>query len=895
MTMYQTISPPLFDIPDFPTLRRVKPLPKRRHASFNFNPEANVNITPNSTGINSPLLSQSNSHSSYISSYHTHPTQQLQPDIAHASDPLPSTVDAERSQYDWRLAPEFFLPEEILRVASVLPEPEVDDGGIGDGGDDAGEPFLPLEPKPPPTNFAPLSTTATPPPPSDISSYDEESRQLTETPYRPPFFRSLTKQHVNQDGPDRTEQLGSEVTEGELQDQFFLRTETDRLLAHADSLSARMALRSYYHSMGYSETEFGTSVGAPLAPLPPVSSSRMDHVAADYIATPPNESETFDDSINASGVTSTAHPANAVESGYVAVGVGRGHDEADGDEREDYTDHANQQGQGNTKKRKVPANVGSSPPHHHHHHHHHIHHYSTGYEPTTGADRGSEKGFSFGLGFGLDSGVESVEVSGSGMISNGVVSDVFGPLPGHDEPQSQLVSTRSHTLRLHRKPQLSPATLAGLRRKELIRNRKKQLEVIMGDLPASDSFALDHALSKNFPPLLSSFTSPNSSPNSPATDTDHGHSHVGPTFVRTGGKPDETFDVGWGWGGADGKEVRVKLSKRAKIRAARAVTLGRLGRHPDAAPFPTREFTYSLASATAERLVNMQQEVTKLRSLFATELARQTAKAAEMVVGTGKSGGGGPGKSGKRRAQQRARTIMNAKSGEQQAEFLEMPQQGTRPSAQPQTPSPQISQTQSQGQTPTPKKGKKKKRSTMANASNPHHLRNYVPSRLPHAAGGGGSTGMNHGQGNQTANASLLWPLALKFLSADLPPRRRKDTSGTGQSDIGVQSLPQLVVPQEEWICSFCEYSLFYGEDAEYRRAIRNRKKVLKRRRRARERAAAAASGVNAAMKNAVAPGTEKTHIEDEEYDDQEYESVPNSVSSRVDGTGNLRNREPPG
>ncbi len=54
----------------------------------------------------------------------------------------------------------------------------------------------------------------------------------------------------------------------------------------------------------------------------------------------------------------------------------------------------------------------------------------------------------------------------------------------------------------------------------------------------------------------------------------------------------------------------------------------------------------------------------------------------------------------------------------------------------------------------------------------------------------------------------------------------------------------QISNPGEEWICSLCEYKLFYGEDEhERRRAIRNRKKILSRRRRAVERAAAAASG----------------------------------------------------
>lgn len=139
---------------------------------------------------------------------------------------------------------------------------------------------------------------------------------------------------------------------------------------------------------------------------------------------------------------------------------------------------------------------------------------------------------------------------------------------------------------------------------------------------------------------------------------------------------------------------------------------------------------------------------------------------------------------------------------------------------------------QSLGVTPQ-KGGKKKKRSALANASNPHHLRNYVPSRLPHS-----------GQVNATQallnTQSLVTPLPLRFLSADVPPRRRRKAA------TGIAT--PLTHPVEEWVCPFCEYDLFYGDDADYQRAINNRKKILKRRRRARERAAAAASGAAAAL-----------------------------------------------
>jgi hypothetical protein len=320
---------------------------------------------------------------------------------------------------------------------------------------------------------------------------------------------------------------------------------------------------------------------------------------------------------------------------YVAVGAGRGgHDEGDGDGRGgggDYQDHLNQQGQGNTKKRKVPANVGSSPPQHHHHHHHHLHHYSShhglGYGHTA-SEEGDVNEFSFGVGFGLDVGDDNGD-SGLG----GVESDVFGPLtPGskgaatayqHHHHQQMGSAPLLLPWQFHRKAKLSRATLAGLQRKELIRSRKKQLEIIMGTL--GNTSALDHALSANFPPLLSSF-SPSSSlnssssssssvvdSNSHSTDDDHGHEREGPTFVRTGGggggesrsrsSEENYWDVGWGWGGgadSDGKDVRVRLSRREKMRDGRIARMGvgRLGRHPDAAPFPTQEFTFTCPSAS---------------------------------------------------------------------------------------------------------------------------------------------------------------------------------------------------------------------------------------------------------------------------------------------------------
>lgn len=205
-----------------------------------------------------------------------------------------------------------------------------------------------------------------------------------------------------------------------------------------------------------------------------------------------------------------------------------------------------------------------------------------------------------------------------------------------------------------------------------------------------------------------------------------------------------------------------------------------------------------------------------LRNRFEEELERQAAKAVKLAAASKMMNSlTSKGRSKRERAQQRARTITNGKppSVEQTAEFLDQALiGGTKP------------------------RGKKKKRSALANASNPHHLRNYVPSRLPHSGGGAAN-------GTSQANPNDLGPLPLRFLSAEIPPRRRK------KAQQAPQPTTQLTNPADEWICAFCEYALFYGDEQEYRRAVRNRKKILRRRRRARERAAAAAAGGNSAAK----------------------------------------------
>lgn len=173
----------------------------------------------------------------------------------------------------------------------------------------------------------------------------------------------------------------------------------------------------------------------------------------------------------------------------------------------------------------------------------------------------------------------------------------------------------------------------------------------------------------------------------------------------------------------------------------------------------------------------------------------------------------------------------------------------------------------------TKSKSKKKKRSALANASNPHHLRNYVPSRLP-----------NSGPLNSTQTTinsqNYLVPPPLRFLSAELPRRRRPS---------GVPSpTASLTNPEDEWICPFCEYSLFYGDELSYRRAIRQRKKILSRRRRALERAAAAAAG----RKKGVAPPSRDAPAGDELTDGYDVSSPEVQTTSMYNGAREEQDRD---
>lgn len=595
--MYRSASPPLFGIPDYPPLRRVKPLPKRRRTSrtsFDINPHTSVNLKASSVLSNASTktyIDSMYSSSSHVSSHHLSQPQPYH--IPGSSGPSQSVQD---SEFDWE--PFLGLPEEALRVAYDLPmrgSLDINDERNGAMGDPHNEKqlLLPEHDLPPLMGSDSLPIAVTPPPSSDASTDEDSDSQarnealnrLSLIPNHPP----LTPEDSN--GEEDPE---SEGTEGDLQERLFSSADTDRFLAQTDPLSTKMALHDYYHSMGLGLSEFDTNTDV----------ARLGDVATGYTPPLPDTTMPLEGDLSRSNLTAAG--------GYVAVGVGRSQDEEITDGRGEYIDHSSQQSQGNTKKRKVPANVGNSPPHHH------LHHYSS-YRSAQGAygtgtagygevekieDDEEEREYNFGFGFGMDLGAGNLAVSGS---DRDVESDVFGPLSGPAGGYQNFSSDDAilPPRHFHRKAKLSPATQAGLQRKELIRRRKKQLEAIMGPLSTgNNSWTLDHALSMNFPSFLSISSASSSPSDSPTTDSDPGVPFRTNTYLDgEGGKgdgDDERLGMGWGRGEDQRKEVKVRLSKRENMRVARVVALGlgRLGRHPDAAPFPAREFTFAVSSTS---------------------------------------------------------------------------------------------------------------------------------------------------------------------------------------------------------------------------------------------------------------------------------------------------------
>lgn len=140
---------------------------------------------------------------------------------------------------------------------------------------------------------------------------------------------------------------------------------------------------------------------------------------------------------------------------YGVMRHGRDQDEDSGEA--DYVDHIQQPG--NTKKRKVPANLGA-------------------------AGHGDE------LGEGLEG---DEEVTDRAIPTGRPEHEYDYGGGGYGPGYSGINSAEQRRFRIPK------ATLAGLSHKEMLRSRKRQLATVLGALTHGDTLALDQALSANYP------------------------------------------------------------------------------------------------------------------------------------------------------------------------------------------------------------------------------------------------------------------------------------------------------------------------------------------------------------------------------------------------------------
>ena len=194
---------------------------------------------------------------------------------------------------------------------------------------------------------------------------------------------------------------------------------------------------------------------------------------------------------------------------------------------------------GNTKKRKIPANLSGS---------------SRGLGTSGDNESPSPSYMEGGVLDSLsafDGGVPSktVNLSKEQNYNRDRDSDLASPpvLPPPSFP-GQL------SILIQKKGKLTAATLAGLQHKERLKARKRQLAAVLGALSHGDTMALDQALTFSY------------------------------SFASHSGEP-----------------LKVRKSKRRTVRLARAMNIlmqrpDRKHQHPDAVPFPESDFTFRYPS-----------------------------------------------------------------------------------------------------------------------------------------------------------------------------------------------------------------------------------------------------------------------------------------------------------
>ncbi|OSD04874.1 hypothetical protein PYCCODRAFT_79765 [Trametes coccinea BRFM310] len=261
--------------------------------------------------------------------------------------------------------------------------------------------------------------------------------------------------------------------------------------ATSDTMTAQMALQAYYMPvLGGVRDLFKAS--------PPDSRS----------STPLD----FSGALAALGTGIGTGYGYGYDSSAAGAGFFDGRDGGDDDEggEGDYVDHLQQPG--NTKKRKVPANMSGS---------------AQGPDAGSGAeDEPADRGIPTGRERDADAGSAGVGVGGGGTGGGGGGGGAYGVASGGVGAQSY--GAQGLPGRSGRRGRLTRATLAGLAHKEVLRSRKRQLAAVLGALAQGDTLALDQALSASYP------------------------------FVQTG------VDY------RSGAPVRVRLSRRREARLARA-------------------------------------------------------------------------------------------------------------------------------------------------------------------------------------------------------------------------------------------------------------------------------------------------------------------------------------
>ncbi|WVW85539.1 hypothetical protein I302_107577 [Kwoniella bestiolae CBS 10118] len=161
------------------------------------------------------------------------------------------------------------------------------------------------------------------------------------------------------------------------------------------------------------------------------------------------------------------------------------------------------------------------------------------------------------------------------------------------------------------------------------------------------------------------------------------------------------------------------------------------------------------------------------------------------------------------------------------------------------------------------KKPKKKKRSVLANQSNPHHVDNYRPSR----------TVSPHGDPYEpySSHLSLFNPPPMVFLATRT---RHKSKPQTQNNELVVEDRdlnynPDMRPNEDDYLCCFCEYDLYYSTEAIRKKAIRRRKKEIKRKEMIKNKAKNVAEGKKGSLRNDN-DSEYDSQDEDEEEDDED-------------------------